>query len=437
PTARHGIFPLIIGQRIYVAGGGSSAGGGTNIGKLEVYNPAAHDLYLPVVTSTPTPAATARPGERVFQESGGLVVAEAENAQAAISRGGFSWTARTDVAGYAGAAAMAAEPAGSTVIDTNYAASSPELRFNIRFATGGTYYVWARAWASDGSANSLHAGLDGAASPGADRLSSATFGAWAWFRTTLDGTDAQLTVGAGAHALNIWMREDGLRLDRVLLTTDPNYIPSGAGPAQSPLIEAAPTPTGATPTPVAPTPTGAAPTATPTASGGSAVRINAGGTTQAVDGVQWTACSSSGGCQGWVSGGFAYVQQPLPAISGSVAPANQAIYQTEWTGGQTNGVPEGGLAFRFEIPVGAGDYLVRLHFAELNKYSAGARVFDVRLEGATVLNQFDIWSAAGGANKAIVREFPLTVGDGAVTIEFIRRVENAKISAIEIVPATP
>jgi hypothetical protein len=319
------------------------------------------------------------------------------------------------------------------VIDSNYAASSPELAFSIQFATPGSYYVWARAWAADGSANSLHSGLDGAASAEADRLSTSTFGAWTWFRTTLDGADARLTVGAsGAHTLNVWMREDGLRLDRLLLTTDASFIPSGAGPAESPRAGATPTPAGG-PT-ATPTPASGSPTAT---AGGSTVRINAGGTSQSVDGVQWAACSSASACQGWVSGGFAYTQSPLPTISGSVAPANQAIYQTEWTGGQSNGVPAGELAFRFNIPVSAGDYLVRLHFAELNKYSAGARVFDVRIEGATVLSQFDIWSEAGGVNTAIVREFPLTVSDGAVTVDFIRQVENAKISAIEIIPATP
>ena len=36
--------------------------------------------------------------------------------------------------------------------------------------------------------------------------------------------------------------------------------------------------------------------------------------------------------------------------------------------------------------------------------------------------------------RAIVREFPPTVTDGSATIEFIRQVENAKISGIEIIP---
>jgi hypothetical protein len=38
PTARHGIFPLLHGWRIFVAGGGTSAGhSGSNL--LEIYIP--------------------------------------------------------------------------------------------------------------------------------------------------------------------------------------------------------------------------------------------------------------------------------------------------------------------------------------------------------------------------------------------------------------
>ena len=51
-----------------------------------------------------------------------------------------------------------------------------------------------------------------------------------------------------------------------------------------------------------------------------------------------------------------------------------------------------------------------------------------------MLSNFDIWSQAGGIDKAIVRQFPATVTDGVMTIDFIRRIENAKISAIEILP---
>jgi hypothetical protein len=166
----------------------------------------------------------------------------------------------------------------------------------------------------------------------------------------------------------------------------------------------------------------------------STVRINTGGPAQNVDGVDWLGCASANECNGFVSGGFAYSEPD--AINGVQAPANQALYQSEWTGGccGPNPVSVGAIAFSFNVPVANGDYLVRLHFAELNKSAPGTRVFDVNVEGGPLeLAAFDIF-AAGGAQQVVVREFPITVGDGAMTIEFIRQIENAKISAVEILP---
>lgn len=56
PTARHGIFPVVIGQRIYVAGGGIKSGY-SNSTILEIYNPAG-EVKPPVPTITPTATAT-------------------------------------------------------------------------------------------------------------------------------------------------------------------------------------------------------------------------------------------------------------------------------------------------------------------------------------------------------------------------------------------
>ncbi len=168
-----------------------------------------------------------------------------------------------------------------------------------------------------------------------------------------------------------------------------------------------------------------------------AIRINTGGPAQTVGPVTWSGCTSLTACNGYVTGGFLYAQNPAPAITNPVSPANQAVYQTEWTGGQTNGVPVGGVAFTFGVPVPNGNYQVRLHFAELNKTGAGQRVFDVNIEGgANELTGFDVWTQAAGINRAIVREFTTTVVDGNLTIQFIRQVENAKISGIEILTAT-
>lgn len=50
-------------------------------------------------------------------------------------------------------------------------------------------------------------------------------------------------------------------------------------------------------------------------------------------------------------------------------------------------------------------YTVRLYFCEPEEIEAGARVFDVSLQGKRVLKGFDVVKAAGGAMRVVVREF--------------------------------
>jgi len=50
-------------------------------------------------------------------------------------------------------------------------------------------------------------------------------------------------------------------------------------------------------------------------------------------------------------------------------------------------------------------YTVRLGFAELVHRAPGRRVFDIRLQGKTVLRNLDIFDAAGGRNRAVTVEF--------------------------------
>lgn len=178
--------------------------------------------------------ASSPPPTNPFAEAGGQVVIEAENHHANTGRSGGSWVARTNPAGYVGSSAMVAEPNSGQMIDTAYTTTSPELQYQVRFATAGTYYVWLRGHADSTADNSVHVGIDGQAVQSADRISLGSFGAWGWFAGTTDGPVATIVVSsAGVHTINVWMREDGLRLDRLLLTTNSGYVPNGAGPAES------------------------------------------------------------------------------------------------------------------------------------------------------------------------------------------------------------
>jgi len=181
-----------------------------------------------------TTASTPPPGT-AFQESGGQVVIEAEHFDQTISRSSHNWLLNTSQTGFSGSGYMEALPNTGANINTGYTTTSPEFIFKVQFTTTGTYYVWVRGAALSGSDDSCHAGLDGVGPASADRIDG--FGTdWTWKRDTMDSAPAMLVINTtGLHTIHLWMREDGLRVDRVLLRKSSSSTPpSGQGPAESP-----------------------------------------------------------------------------------------------------------------------------------------------------------------------------------------------------------
>jgi hypothetical protein len=90
-------------------------------------------------------------------------------------------------------------------------------------------------------------------------------------------------------------------------------------------------------------------------------------------------------------------------------------------------------AFVAEVP--NGKYTVRLHFAETydNIDQDGPRVFDVTIQKKALLSDFDVQKAAGGAQKALVKEFKgVNVTDGVLEIGFVAKQQQPEINGIEI-----
>ncbi|MCD6360553.1 MAG: PQQ-binding-like beta-propeller repeat protein, partial [Armatimonadetes bacterium] len=64
-------------------------------------------------------------------------------------------------------------------------------------------------------------------------------------------------------------------------------------------------------------------------------------------------------------------------------------------------------------------YRVTLHFAELENLPPGRRVFDIRLQGETVAENFDVAREAGGVLKAVSRTFDDIEAGGTIEIELL------------------
>ena len=99
------------------------------------------------------------------------------------------------------------------------------------------------------------------------------------------------------------------------------------------------------------------------------------------------------------------------------------LYQSErWN--------QGPFQYQFSVP--NGPRTVTLKFAEIYFSQVGQRVFNIVINGQTVLSNFDVVAQAGGAYVDLDRQFTVNVANGTITIQFIPVVQNPKISAIEI-----
>ena len=94
-----------------------------------------------------------------------------------------------------------------------------EWKFSV--AQDEDYFMWCRVWWVDSCGNSLSVSVDGAKpfALGQD----ATFKAWHWVKAPARLTQLDLTKGP--HTLKISNREDGVKIDQILLVDDKRYVP--------------------------------------------------------------------------------------------------------------------------------------------------------------------------------------------------------------------
>src|SRR5580704_8003039 len=165
--------------------------------------------------------------QTVSTEAGGVVVIEAEsysNNTARITNGtNFQWIANNTFPGFSGTGYMEALPNVGANLNTTWVSTSPELDYAVNFANALTHYVWIRGYAITNTDDSLHGGIDGATNTAAN-ITLNQYGVWQWTRTNTLAGVATLTVSStGVQTFSLWMREDGLRVDRIILTTNNNF----------------------------------------------------------------------------------------------------------------------------------------------------------------------------------------------------------------------
>lgn len=202
---------------------------------------------------------------------------------------------------------------------------------------------------------------------------------------------------------------------------------TGGAPTPTPLYSPTPKPT-RTPTRT-PVPGQSTPTKTPvgqstpsTPQDFSELYINAGGDTY-TDGAgkTWIPDQSyAPGSWGYYVGGIGGVYNSPITVTNTSDPH---IYQSERYFGRAEG------GYVFDVP--EGRYEVEMKFAEIFGREPGKRVFDVQIEGVTVLDDFDV-AAQAGINTALDRTFLVNVNDGQLSIALTPITDSAKINALRV-----
>jgi N-acetylneuraminic acid mutarotase len=95
-----------------------------------------------------------------------------------------------------------------------------------------------------------------------------------------------------------------------------------------------------------------------------------------------------------------------------------------------------GPSFSYSLPLADGDYTLNLYFVETWFTHPGQRIFSVSAEGQPLLTNFDLLTQTA-PKTALIKSFAVSVTDGRLDLAFSSTVNNAIISAISLVPASP
>jgi len=164
----------------------------------------------------------------------GLVSIEAENYKLNRQIQDHYWKFTTQTPGFSGKGAMVALPDdGANEDDPDYE-DTPFIDYQVNFVRTGKHFVWVRGFAVD-DGDTCHIDLDKRELDNCRKMEMDK-NRWNWTSQSDEDDHAYFEIKKpGLHTISLCMREDGLIVDKIVLTTNPAYRPEGIGPP--PAIE--------------------------------------------------------------------------------------------------------------------------------------------------------------------------------------------------------
>ena len=134
-----------------------------------------------------------------------------------------------------------------------------------------------------------------------------------------------------------------------------------------------------------------------------------------------------------------------PAVQVATKPDTPEVYRRHASAvaGTYNWVTSSGLKNIHEISVALGkmnaprSYTVRLYFAEPDKLPAGKRLFNIAIQGKSMLRNFDIAKEANGSARTFIKEFKGIPAQGDLTVQLTpstqAEIRTPIISGLELI----
>lgn len=137
-----------------------------------------------------------------------------------------TWTESTEYSGYSGTGYLQALPDDGSTDCSGTTDCGPHLVYEFTVETETVYYPHFRMYSVAWDDDSLHWGFDGTA----DQLdmrneTQGTKDKWLWW------TGNGVSLSPGTHTLDMWMREDGARIDQIMISTFASSTAADISPA--------------------------------------------------------------------------------------------------------------------------------------------------------------------------------------------------------------
>ncbi|NLG51415.1 MAG: hypothetical protein GX552_15015, partial [Chloroflexi bacterium] len=121
------------------------------------------------------------------------------------------------------------EALGGKFVYCSHGWSEGMVTFTVNIETAATYYLWARVKGEGWTKNSFYVHMDDGDPIEYEIPQFGGDWVWGWdLVRPVDRAPVAFALEAGEHTLSFQVREPNAKLDRLLLTDDPTYLPEGA-----------------------------------------------------------------------------------------------------------------------------------------------------------------------------------------------------------------